>query len=98
MKEPAAPLKPARTDAADVAVIHEISYLVCGRLGSSNVQFWPDKRGCRERLKSKIRLRYLRIGSKMPPINLDIVMKAMGLIVQEKQEKLPLRKEPKNEL
>lgn len=59
-----------------------ISYIVCTRLGI-------------ETNSARYVSGYLSEGGKMPPISLDTVMKAAGLIVQMGQEKLPLRKEPK---
>lgn len=59
-----------------------ISYIVCTRLGI-------------ETNSARYVSGYLSGGDKMPPISLDTVMKAAGLIVQMGHEKLPLRKEPK---
>lgn len=59
-----------------------ISYIVCTRLGI-------------ETNSARYVSGYLSEGGKMPPISLDTVMKAAGLIVQMGQEKLPLRKETK---
>lgn len=59
-----------------------ISYIVCTRLGI-------------ETNSARYVAGYLSERGKMPPISLDTVMKAAGLIVQMGQEKLPLRKDNK---
>ena len=59
-----------------------IAYIVCTRLGI-------------ETNSARYVSGYLSEGGKMPPISLDTVMKVAGLIVQMGQEKLPLRRDPK---
>jgi hypothetical protein len=57
-----------------------ISYIVCGRLGlmTNSASYVAD---------------YLGSAGEVPPISLDIVLKASGLILQMAQGNLPLRKD-----
>ena len=102
------------SEAIYATMVHELTHLYGGHLGTPNKKWWPDRRGLAEAVKefeaeSVTYLLCKRLGidnpsdqylsgyvnqdQEVPPISLECIMKAAGLIEKMGQERQKLRKD-----
>lgn len=101
-------------EAIYATMVHELTHLYAGHLGTPNKKWWPDRRGLAEAVKEfeaesvtyllckrlgidnpsdQYLSGYVNQGQGVPPISLECIMKAAGLIEKMGQERLKLRKD-----
>ena len=95
-------------------MVHELTHLYAGHLGTPNKKWWPDRRGLAEVVKefeaesvtyllcgrlgidnpsAKYLAGYMERIPEVPPVSLECIMKAAGLIEKMGQERQKLRKD-----
>jgi len=102
------------SEAIYATMVHELTHLYGGHLGTPSKKWWPDRRGLDEAVKEfeaesvtyllckrlgidnpsdQYLAGYMNQDQKVPPISLECIMKAAGLIEKMGQERLKLRKD-----
>jgi hypothetical protein len=101
-------------EAQYATLVHELGHLYCGRLGTPNPKWWPDRQGFDSRIREfeaesvcflvcrrfgidnpsdEYLSGYVNDNKEVPPISLEAVMAASGLIERMGRQRLKPRKE-----